>query len=212
MMAPAPVMAPAMAPPPMVPAPEAVMPVAPIVAPKAADDMSGSMGFGVGVIGGTSLVVPDTGNLMMKYWLNDAMALVPRLFITATKSKGQDMAWALAPAVLADITLLKGASTRFSLGIGFGFLFAKNRAATATDPGVENQPLQGTLAGDPKATKIAVYIPTTLNVEHFFTRWFSMGVGADFNLLQYQKQGDPWNFAFELSNIRYMGSMFFYTD
>jgi hypothetical protein len=199
----------------MAPAPEAVMPVSPLVAPKAADDMSGSVGFGVGVVSGTDLVKPDTGNLMMKYWVNDAMALVPRLFIGGTKYKDQDMSWAIAPSVLADFTLLKGASTRFSFGVGLGLLFAKNRTdgtATAPATNVEDQPGSTPFAGDPTATRIGIYVPTALNVEHFFTRWFSMGVGADFNLLDYQKQGDAWRFSFELSNVRYLGSLFFYTD
>lgn len=212
MMAPAPVMAPAMAPAPM-PAPEAVMPVAPVMAPKAADDMSGSVGFGVGVVAGNDLIKPDTGNLMLKYWMNDAMALVPRLFVSIDKTKGQDTSWALAPSALADFTILKGASTRFSFGIGLGLLFAKNQSATTASPADQPQPGLNTLAGgDPTATRIAIYVPTSLNVEHFFTRWFSMGVGADFNLLQFQKQGTPWTFGVELSNVRYLGSLFFYTD
>jgi hypothetical protein len=208
MMAPAPVMAPAMAPAPMAPAPEAVMPVAPMMAPKAADDMSGSVGFGVGIVGGSTgeatngsstgniLIAPNTADLMMKYWLNDAMALLPKLSFGLSKSKSNgvstDMAWSLAPSLLADFTLLKGASTRFSAGVGLGLAFGKTPPATDT--------------------AISINVPVTLNVEHFFTRWFSMGVGARFNLIDYAKVGDNYAFSFEVSNINYMGSLFFYTD
>ena len=39
-----------------------------------------------------------------------------------------------------------------------------------------------------------------------------MSVGAQFNFLQYQKQGDAWQFAFAANNVSYMGSLYFYTD
>jgi hypothetical protein len=53
----------------MAPAPEgaAVMPVAPVVVPRSPDDMTGSVGFGVGVASGTDLIKTDTTNLMIKY-------------------------------------------------------------------------------------------------------------------------------------------------
>ena len=65
------------------------MPAAPVVAPKASDDMTGSVGFGVGVgsgTGTTSLVTTDN-TVAIKYWMSDAMALVPRLTFTMAKSK-----------------------------------------------------------------------------------------------------------------------------
>jgi len=189
--APAPMMAPAPAPEPM-----PVMPAAPVMAPKASDDMTGSVGFGVGVGAGTSLVVPDTTTVALKYWMSDALAIIPRLNLQMNKVKNTDTAWAFAPAVLADFTLLKGASTRLSIGAGLGLSFAKNMApATTTD------------------TYIAFNIPVQMGVEHFFTRWFSMGLGTSFNFLSYAKDGTkPWSFDVEVSNIRYMGSLFFYTD
>jgi hypothetical protein len=204
MMAPAPVMAPAMPNMPM--APEMVMPVAPMVAPKAADDMSGSVGFGVGVSAGDTLVRPDTTNLMMKYWVNDAMALLPRLSLHAGKAKGADMAWSFAPSVLADFTLIKGASTRLSFGVGLGLSFSKEKAAaTSSDPATPPPAL-------PKDTTIDLFIPAGLNVEHFFARWFSMGVGATFNVIDFTKVGDGWQFDFNVNNVKYLGSLFFYTD
>jgi hypothetical protein len=49
-------------------------------------------------------------------------------------------------------------------------------------------------------------------VEHFFTRWFAMGIGAEFNLIDVSKQGDPWTMDISINNTTYMGSLFFYTD
>jgi len=194
----APAPAPMYAPPPvMAPAPEPmpVMPAAPVMAPKASDDMTGSVGFGTGVVAGTSLVT-TSGTIAMKYWMSDAMALIPQLSLNINKTKGVDTGWQFAPQVLADFTLLKGASTRLSGGLGVGLTLAKNMApATTTD------------------TYIAFRIPVQLGVEHFFTRWFSMGLGTTFNFLSYVKDGTaPWSMNVEVSNIRYMGSLFFYTD
>ncbi len=197
--APAPMYAPAPAPAPMMapaPAPEAaVMPAAPMMAPKAGDDMTGSVGFGTGVVAGTSLVTTD-GTIALKYWLSDAMAIIPRLSLNIDKVKDTDTAWNIAPAVLADFTLLKGASTRLSAGAGLGLQFTKNMAPATTPD-----------------TYIAIGIPVQLGVEHFFTRWFSMGLGTTFDFLNYVKNGSaPWSFDVEVSNIRYMASLFIYTD
>jgi hypothetical protein len=173
-------------------------PVLVAVAPKGADDMTGSVGFGVGVASGTdSLIKPDTTNLMMKYWMNDALALMPKLSLGITKTKGQDAGWDFAPSILADFGLLKGASTRLSAGIGLGLDFAKKRAPAALTS---------------SDTYIAITIPVQIGVEHFFTRWFAMGVGANCNLINFSKQGDPWTLNVSLSNTAYMGSLFFYTD
>ena len=185
----------------------AVMPAAPVVAPPAADDMTGSVGFGVGVSAGTSLVVPNTTSVMMKYWMSDAMSLLPRLSLTMEKIKdGGDTAWTFEPAVLANFVLLKGASTRFDAGLGLGLSLAKNTTPQYTGA------TGSAFVGDPTATYIGLFIPVQLGVEHFFTRWFSMGIAAGFNLVGFQKQGDPYQFDLEISNVRYMGSLFFYTD
>jgi hypothetical protein len=201
MYAPAPAPAPMMAPAPM-PMPEAmpVMPAAPMVAaaPRAADDMTGSVGFGVGVGAGTSLIVPDDTRVMMKYWVSDTLAIQPWLNIAIGKAKGADAEWLLNPGVLALFNLLKGASTRFDAGVGLGFVAGKQRDATT-----------GALPAD---ATIGLTIPVALNVEHFFTRWFSMGLGTGFNLLSFDKTGDAWSMRIELSNLSYMGSLFFYTD
>jgi len=194
--APAPMYAPAQAPM-MAPAQEAaVMPAAPMMAPRASDDMTGSVGFGVGVVAGSDLVKTND-TIMMKYWMSDAMAIVPKLDLSINKTKNVDTTWGLAPAVLADFTLLKGASTRLSAGGGLGLAFAKNQppaVATSTD------------------TYVNIFVPAQVGVEHFFARWFSMGLGAQFHVLDFQKQGDGWKFGFDLSNTTYMGSLFIYTD
>jgi hypothetical protein len=186
----------------MAPAPEAGMPVlpaAPIVAGKTSDDMTGSVGFGVGVNAGTSLVVPDAGNLMLKYWMSDAMALVPRLQLGYSKVKGADAGWTFAPQALASFVLLKGASTRLSAGAGFGISLSKNPAATGPV-------VPGATATD---SVIDIFIPVQVGVEHFFTRWFSMGISADFRFLDFTKQGTPWQMSLAANTTSYMGSLFF---
>jgi len=198
---PAPMYAPAPAPgyaPAPAPAPEsaAVMPVAPVMAPRAADDMTGSVGFGAGVIGtssSTSLVALDDGTVFMKYWMSDVMSIVPRLSLTMTKIKDVDASWGFSPSVLVNFVLLKGASTRLDAGLGLGLQLAKD-PATSED------------------TYIGLYIPVQMGVEHFFTRWFSMGIATGFNLISFAKQGDPWQMNLEVSNVRYLGSLTIYTD
>ena len=49
-----------------------------ISAPKAADDMTGSLGFGVGVIPNVQLV-GTSGQVAIKYWWSDTLAFVPAL-------------------------------------------------------------------------------------------------------------------------------------
>jgi hypothetical protein len=201
MYAPAPPPAPMYAPPPApmaAPAPEAaVMPVAPVVAPRAADDMTGSVGFGTGVTGGTVSLATIDNTVFMKYWMSDALAIIPRLSFHTTKIKDTDAAWSFSPAILANFVLLKGASTRLSAGLGLGLDLAKNRApavAGSTD------------------TYVGLYIPVMMDVEHFFARWFSMGVGTGFNFIDFAKQGDGWQLDLDISNVNYLGYLTFYTD
>ncbi len=191
--APAPMMAPAPA------EPAAVMPVAPVVAPRASDDMTGSVGFGTGVVAGTSLATID-GTVFLKYWLSDAMSIVPRLSLTMLKARANgvtgDASWGFEPSVLANFVLLKGASTRFDIGAGLGLSLAKGQppAGAGTD------------------TYVGIFVPVQMGVEHFFARWFSMGIASQFSLISYAKQGDSWTMALELSNVRYLGTLTFYTD
>ncbi len=202
--APAPMYAPAPAPAPMMaPAPtqEAmpVMPAAPMMAPKAADDMTGSVGFGVGVgsSAATTTLVTTDNTVAIKYWMSDAMAIVPRLTFTMTKNNpgtgAGPTAWQFNPQVLASFVLLKGASTRLAAGVGLGLNLSKNIVSTAD-------------------TTIGINIPIELGVEHFFTRWFSMGISASNQFLAYTKTGDAYNFGLTINTMSYMGSLFIYTD
>lgn len=202
--APAPMYAPAPAPAPMyapapAPAPEpaAMMPAAPVMAPRAADDMTGSVGFGTGVIAGTSLATID-GTVFMKYWMSDSMSIVPRLSLSMLKQKDVDATWGFAPSVLANFVLLKGASTRLDAGLGLGIQLAKGQAPQ--DPAINDD------------TYIGIFVPVQIGVEHFFTRWFSMGIATGFHLISFGKQGDPWTMELEVSNVNYIGSLTFYTD
>jgi hypothetical protein len=193
MMAPAPAMAPAMAP---MAAPEAtgVMPPAPMMAPLAPDDMTGSVGFGVGVGSSatTTTLITTDNTISIKYWMSDAMALVPKLTFAVTKQKGSDAAWQLAPELLASFVLLKGASTRLTAGVGLGFGLGK------TPPAAD--------------TTINLYIPVQLGVEHFFARWFSMGVGVGERFFDFTKTGDAWQMALRADTTQYMGYLMVYTD
>ncbi|HEX7500020.1 MAG TPA: hypothetical protein VF524_06900, partial [Polyangia bacterium] len=82
----------------MVPAPApgsevAVVPVAPVVMPRPADDMTGSVGFGVGVgssaatAGSSPSLITTDNTVAIKYWMSDAMAIVPRLTFSMTKTR-----------------------------------------------------------------------------------------------------------------------------
>jgi hypothetical protein len=191
-------MAPAPAPMPMPMGEVAPAPLPAVAAPRAADDMTGSVGFGVGVSAGTSLIVPDTTTVAMKYYLNDSLAILPTLSLQIGAVKDGDTSWALAPGALAMFNLLKGASTRFDAGVGLRFAAGKPR-----------DPDTGAVATE---TLLNLSIPVALNVEHFFTRWFSMGLGASCHLVDFTKYGEAWTLEVDLNNVNYMGSLFFYTD
>jgi len=179
-----------------------VMPVAPVMAPKAADDMTGSVGFGVGVGSGTgtnSTLLTTDNTIAIKYWMSDALAIVPRLTLTMSKSKtppateAGPTAWQFNPEVLASFVLLKGASTRLSAGLGLGLALSKN-IISGTD------------------TTIGINIPIELGVEHFFTRWFSMGIAMHDQFLSYSKTGEQYSFGVSVNTLAYMGSLMIYTD
>src|SRR5262245_23824295 len=63
-----------------------------MAAPKAADDMTGSVGFGVGLIANNQLF-GTAGQVAIKYWMSDVLAIVPALNFTLTKTMGVDAAW-----------------------------------------------------------------------------------------------------------------------
>jgi hypothetical protein len=168
--------------------------------PRPADDMTGSVGFGVGVLAGattTSLVTTDN-TIAIKYWMSDAMAIVPRLTFSMAKAKvppadAGPTQWQFNPEVLASFVLLKGASTRLAAGVGLGINLSKNYVSTAD-------------------TTFGINIPIELGVEHFFARWFSMGIAMHDQFISYTKTGDAYNFGLSVNTLAYMGSLFFYTD
>jgi hypothetical protein len=132
MYAPAPAQAQMYAPAPA-PAPEVVAPApAPVaVAPKGADDMTGSVGFGVGVVAGDSLIKPDTTNRHDEVLAERCHGDRSQALLGIGKTKDVDATWAIDPEVLLDFTLLKGASTRLSAGVGLGLSFGKDPNAPA---------------------------------------------------------------------------------
>jgi hypothetical protein len=175
--------------------------------------MTGSVGFGVGIVAGSTgsttaangtttatgnlLIAPDTGSIFMRYYLSDSMSIVPKLDFSLHKQKDTDATWGFAPEVNALFTLLKGASTRLDAGVGLGFHLAKNQAPANT--------------GSDK-TYFDIYVPVTLGVEHFFTRWFAMGIWTSSPVIAFAKQGDPWGMILSVNNTSYMGTLTFYTD
>jgi hypothetical protein len=173
------------------PPPVVAAPMAPAPMPRSADDMTGSIGFGVGVIPNMQLVGTN-GQVAIKYWVQDNLALVPALNLGISKSMGTDAAWVFNPEVVVLYTPFKVASTRFQIGGGLGFGVGKTPPATDTAFTL-NLPIQG-------------------GVEHFFTRWFSMGIAARTNLFQYTKLGDAWTTSIAINTTSLLGQLFFYTD
>jgi len=145
---------------------------------------------------------------MMKYWISDKLAIVPRLALSLDKVKDQDTVWKIAPAGIAEYTLIKGASTRLEAGAGLGFAVG-NKQRQQSDAGVSDPILD---SGDTGKTSYDIFIPLHIGVEHFFTRWFAMGIATESNFLKFHKQGDSWEMNIALNNLTYMGSLFFYTD
>jgi hypothetical protein len=159
-------------------------------APNAPYDMTGSLGFGVGV--GT-LTSPDPNNpngpsratttslispgaeIYMRYWFNDSLSIMPSLQFKLFKQKGSDMQWGVAPATQLVYCPWKTASTRFLIGGGIGLSFSKWGADLEASVG-------------PKPDNTAVEIG---------------------------KLGDAWALSFSIDNTRNMdmvGFLFFYTD
>ena len=224
-----PVAAPAMPPmetppPPMMPAPQPMV-VAPapammlvpapqpvVAAPKvlAPDDMSGQWGFGVGVgasAATTSLVsISPTNSVYVRYWLSDSLSILPTLQLKLAKAKDVDASWAFDPALLFLYCPWKTTSTRLTIGAGLGLAFQKWGGTSIQTPPT---------TAPPSDTSIGITLPIFAGVEHFFTKWFSMGIGVYDNFLAYNKLGDAWTVALSLDDTRSItpvGFLFFYTD
>jgi hypothetical protein len=178
--------------------------------PMASDNMAGQLGFGVGVSAGASLIIPGAV-INMKYWLSDVLAVMPTLQFKMFTGNGIDTNWALAPGALVLYCPWRTTSTRLSVGAGLGLMLAKWGAAGP--PALGTQP-----TGNPPAnTYIGITIPLYAGVEHFFTKWFSMGIALQNDFLSYGKQGDGWFMTVAVDNVnnralQAVGFLFFYTD
>jgi hypothetical protein len=176
------------------PPPSAVAsPMQAMAAPKGAEDMTGSVGFGLGVAAGTSLVAPNAA-ITIKYWMTDRLAVAPAFNFLVLRPSAPDSttAWNFAPEAVVLFVPFRSTSTRLSLGGGLGIGFGKTPPATTT--------------------AVHVYIPIQAGLEHFFTRWFSMGIAARSNLFDYQKGVAISTAITTTSNLAAVGSLFFYTD
>jgi hypothetical protein len=172
--------------------------------PMGPDDMSGQVGFGAGVSAGTSLIVPGAV-VNIKYWLSDVMAVMPQLQLQIGKTKGVDTSWRFNPSALILYCPWKTTSTRLTVGGGLGLRLEKWGAVSAA--GVQGPP--------PSDATIGIRLPIYAGVEHFFTKWFSMGIALQNDLLSYTKIGDGYGMTFGLDTLnstQAIGSLFFYTD
>jgi len=206
-----PVGAPPAAPPPEMAAPAPPPPMAPAPVALGADNMSGQLGFGAGVAAGTTTLIAPGATINMKYWLSDVLSLMPQLQIKLSSAKGRDTAWAFSPDAMILYCPWKTTSTRLNVGGGLGFTIAK-WPVTAANP----VPNLGGPAGAPSPdTFIAIRVPVYAGVEHFFTRWFSMGIAVQDNFISFTKLGEAHEFDLSIDNTRNitgLGFLFFYTD
>jgi len=75
--------------------------------------------------------------------------------------------------------------------------------------------LSGPVGSKPSDTAVEIFLPISAGVEHFFAKWFSMGILVTDRLVDYGKQGDAWALNVSIDNTRSMtmvGFLFFYTD
>jgi len=174
-------------------------PIQAITAPKGSDDLTGSLGFGLGVTAGAQTLITPTTSIALKYWLNDTLTVVPGFNFNVTKPApaGSTTLWTFNPEAVVLFVPFRSTSTRLEVGGGFGFSLGKLAPNTNTD--------------------VHIYVPIQAGVEHFFARWFSMGIAARANLIDYHK-----DVAFSSSittvsntgvvNASAVGQLFFYTD
>jgi len=183
---------------PAVAAPEPMAPAAPMV--KASDDMTGALGFGVGVAAGAQTLIAPNNTLFAKYWMDDTLAIVPQLTLGINKSKvagvSGNTGWDFSPQVLALYVPWKSTSTRLSVGAGLGISLSKYKAG---NPGPD--------------THIGFNIPIYAGVEHFFARWFSMSIGMAEDFFKYTKDGpNAYSLAVGVNTLTFQGLLTFYTD
>jgi hypothetical protein len=178
--------------------------------------MTGSLGFGVGVGAGANDLVKPGAHIYMRYWFNDSLSILPSLQFKLYKQKDLDTQWAVAPSTQLVYCPWKTASTRLAIGGGIGLSFDKWSVKQAPDghrPDLDSQPAFG--SQPPPNVTVFIYVPISAGVEHFFARWFSMGVLVTDRLVEYGKNGDQWTLAASIDNTKSLdmvGFLFFYTD
>ena len=190
-------------------APPTPMMATPTPVPMSSDSMSGQLGFGVAVSAGANTLIAPGATLNMKYWLSDVLAVMPTVALKMYKIKDVDTNWAIAPGALVLFCPWRTTSTRLSVGGGLNLTLAKWGAAGP--PALGTQPT----GAPPADTWIGINLPIYAGVEHFFTKWFSMGIAVQDNFLQYGKQGDAWAMGVAIDNVNSitaLGFLFFYTD
>ena len=174
-----------------------------MTAPKGSEDMTGSLGFGLGVTAGAQTLITPTTSIAVKYWLNDTLAVVPGFDFIVRKpaAAGSSTQWSFNPEAVVLFVPFRSTTTRFSAGGGLGFGLSKTPPATNT--------------------VVRIYVPIQAGVEHFFARWFSMGIAARANLISYSKDNEfssaittiqSENNSGNGLNVAAVGQLFFYTD
>jgi hypothetical protein len=176
------------------PPPSAVPPpMQAMSAPKGSDDMTGSIGFGVGVAAGAQTLIAPNNAVALKYWLSDVLAVSPSLTFNITKPipamGSADASWEFSPAAVVLFVPFRSTTTRLEVGGGLAINLSKT---------------------PPADTAIAISLPLQAGAEHFFARWFSMGIAFQSALFTYQK--DVQVRIFDINTTRLLGQLFFYTD
>jgi hypothetical protein len=190
---------PVVQPPPLVPAPAAVVTATP-APPPALEDLTGALGFGVGVIPGTQLV-GTSGAVSVKYWLRDDLVLAPLFSFGYDKPRATPAAWHLRPEMVVLFVPFTSRWTRFEVGGGVSLQFSK-AASTINADGSTLEP----------NTISTIALPIQAGVEHFFARWFSLGIAARADLFAYSHDGDYHEVSFTIDSTSLLGQLFFYTD
>jgi len=182
-------------PPPVAAAAAIPPPMQAMAAPKGMEDMTGSLGFGVGVQAGMTTLVSPVDVVAVKYWLSDVLAVVPSLSFQILKpnppggmAPATDTRWNFTPSAILLFVPFRSTSTRLEVGGGLAINLSK------VPPG---------------NTAVDIAIPLTAGVEHFFARWFAMGIAAQSNLFEYAKDD---HFSININTTSFVGSLFFYTD
>jgi len=172
------------------PAPPGAAAASPAASSEAAPGLKGALGFGVGVLPNVELL-GTSGAVALKAWLTESLAIAPLFSFAYTSPKGMDASWHLRPEFIVLFAPFKNASTRFEFGGGLGFALNKAPPVDAT---------------------FDLTLPIQAGVEHFFTRWFSVGIAARTDLVAYTEQGDFHQIAFSIDSTSLLGQLFFYTD